>query len=126
MIPPIPWQAKTSNVSSNRFKNLLYIQMLETIAVIKPKKILSGILTNPAAGVIATKPTTQPMQAPRAEILRPLILSKNIQVIIPIADAADVVANAFTAVPSAASEDPALNPNHPTKHPVPNNTMECL
>ena len=76
--------------------------MLETIAAINPKKILLGIDTNPAAGVIATKPTTAPIHAPKAEAYLPLILSKNTQVNIADADATVVVAKAIAAAQFAA------------------------
>ncbi|MNE36107.1 hypothetical protein D3C80_1299050 [compost metagenome] len=93
----------------------------------KPKNILSGTETNPAAGVMATKPTTAPIQAPRAETFLPFILSKKIQVSIAAADEVVVVAKAIAAVPLAARADPALNPNHPNQSiPVPNNTNGIL
>src|SRR5438270_13343051 len=83
-------------------------------------KRLSRIVTNPAAGVTATKPTTAPMQAPKADGLRPRIQSKNIQPSIAAADAVFVVANAIAAVPLAATAEPALKPNQPNQSmPVP-------
>ncbi len=82
--------------------------------------MLSRIVTYPAAGVIATRPTTAPMQAPRADGLRPRIQSKNIQPSIAAAEAVFVVANAIAAVPLAATADPALKPNQPNQSiPVP-------
>ncbi len=58
------------------FKAFQLTIILETIAVINPMKRLSWILTKPHPGVMATNPTTAPMQAPKAETLLPLILSK--------------------------------------------------
>ena len=62
-----------------------------------PMTMLSRMLTKPAAGVIATRPTTAPMQAPSADGLWPRIQSKNIQPSIAAADAVLVVANAIAA-----------------------------
>jgi len=110
-------------IIGNPFNFFQFNILFETIAVINPKKILSGIVINPAAGVMATNPTTAPMQAPNAETFLPLILSKNIQVIIADADAIVVVAKAIAAVPFAAKDEPALKPNHPNQSiPVPNKT----
>ena len=93
------------------------------MAEINPMNRLSAIVTNPAAGVIATKPTTAPMEAPKAETFLPLILSKNIQVIIAEAEAMVVVPKAIAAVAFAAKAEPALKPNHPNQSiPVPNKT----
>ena len=70
-MPPTPWLANTSSVSSTRpdLWNASMVTLLITEAT-KPIKTLSPKLTNPAAGVMATKPTTAPMQAPTADILR--------------------------------------------------------
>src|SRR4051795_6314665 len=90
-------------------------------------KRLSRIVTNPAAGVTATRPTTAPMQAPRADGLLPRIQSKNIQPSIAAADAVLVVPNAMAAVPLAASAEPALKPNQPNQSmPVPSSTNGTL
>ena len=64
--------------------------------------MLSRTVTKPAAGVIATRPTTAPMQAPRADGFVPRIQSKNIQPSIAAAEAVLVVAKAIAAVPLAA------------------------
>ncbi|MNE32885.1 hypothetical protein D3C80_1265180 [compost metagenome] len=52
------------------------------------------MLTKPAAGVTATKPTTAPIQAPIADNLCPKILSRNTQAIAAAAAATVVVPNA--------------------------------
>lgn len=64
------------------------------ILAIAPINIACGILTKPAAGVIATKPTTTPIQAPIADNLCPSILSRKTHAI----PAAGFVANEKTAV----------------------------
>ncbi|MNN43502.1 hypothetical protein D3C81_1577420 [compost metagenome] len=56
--------------------------------------IACGILTKPAAGVIATKPTTAPIHAPIAEGFFPRMISTNIHAIAAMADAVVVVAKA--------------------------------
>ncbi len=71
--------------------------MFEMIAATTPIKILCGIATKPAAGVMATKPTTAPIQKPNTEGFLPLITSKNIQERPAAAAAVFVVAKADTA-----------------------------
>jgi hypothetical protein len=76
---------------------------------------------------LATNPTTAPIQAPNAEIFLPLILSKNIQVIIAEAEAIVVVPKAIAAVALAAKAEPELNPNQPNHNiPVPKITYVIL
>src|SRR5215217_2292181 len=97
------------------------------MAAMKPIKKLCGTPTNPAAGVIATSPTTAPIQNPRADGFLPRMASKKIQDRPATADAVLVVAKALTARAFAARADPALNPNHPNhSRPVPNNTYGTL
>jgi hypothetical protein len=79
--------------------------------------------TKPAAGVIATRPTTAPMHAPIAEGFRPLRPSIMSQTIMADAEAKWVVANAIAPTSLAPRDEPALNPNQPNhKRPVPNST----
>src|SRR5258706_526213 len=93
--------------------------MLEAV----PIAIEAPTVTNPAAGVMATRPTTAPMQAPRADGFLPRAASKNIQASIAAAEAVFVVRNAKVAVSFAARAEPALNPNHPNQSiPVPRMT----
>ena len=93
------------------------------MAAINPIKILWGTATNPAEGVMATSPTTAPMQNPKTDGFFPLITSKNIQDKPAEAAAVLVVANAETASALAPNADPALNPNQPNQSkPVPINT----
>src|SRR4051794_32483736 len=92
-----------------------------------PMKILTGMDTKPAAGVIATKPTTAPIQNPKADSFLPLATSNKIQER-PAAEAATlVVAKALTAKALAPTAEPALNPNQPNQSkPVPSNTKGIL
>src|SRR5579862_4264255 len=71
-------------------------------------------LTNPAAGVIATRPATDPEIAPST---LGFPLRNHSAALHPIAAAAApkcVATNALVASVPAASALPALNPNHPT------------
>src|ERR671923_1139434 len=69
-------------------------------------------VTKPAAGVIATSPTTAPVTIPSTLGLLSFQL-KNIQTIAAAAAAVFVVTSAFTAKPLADSALPPLNPNQP-------------
>src|SRR6188768_2935547 len=77
-------------------------------------------VTNPAAGVITTKPATMPEQNPRILGL-PLINHSAIAHTKPaVAAARVVVVKACAAIPSAPSALPALKPYQPTQSiPVP-------
>ncbi len=93
------------------------------MAAKKPIKILCGIATKPDPGVMATNPTTAPIQNPRTEGFLPLITSKNIQLRPADAAAVLVVAKAETDKVFAPNAEPALNPNQPNQsNPVPINT----
>ncbi len=86
-------------------------------------KMLCGIATKPAPGVMATNPTTAPIQKPRTDGFFPLSTSKNIQDSPAAAAAVLVVAKADTARVLAPKADPALNPNQPNQsRPVPMST----
>src|SRR4051812_39462687 len=94
--------------------------MFDIIAATTPIKMLCGIATKPAAGVIATRPTTAPMQKPITDGFLPRSTSKNIQDKPAAAAAVFVVANAETDNALAAPAEPALKPNHPNQSkPVP-------
>src|SRR6185312_10632338 len=100
---------------------------LEMIAATAPIKILCGTATYPAAGVMATRPTTAPIQNPNTEGFFPFNTSKNIHARPAEAAAVLVVANAETAKPFAANAEPALNPNQPNQsNPVPIKTYGIL
>src|SRR4026208_2383695 len=77
-------------------------------------------LTNPAAGVITTKPATIPEQNPSTVGFPRVIHSSKGHVNPATAAERVVVINAFAAMPSAATALPALNPYQPTQSmPVP-------
>src|SRR3954447_6668446 len=97
--------------------------MLEISAAINPINILCGMATKPAAGVIATRPTTAPIQNPSTEGFLPRITSKNIQDKPAAPAAVLVVANAEIDNILAPNAEPALKPNQPNHNkPVPINT----
>src|ERR1051325_7126188 len=71
--------------------------------------------TQPEAGVIATRPATAPEMMPSTLGLPRTIHSANIQASAAAAVAICVTAIAMPARPSAATSEPALNPNQPTQ-----------
>ena len=77
--------------------------------------IADHIGTKPAPGVIATSPTTRPVEQPTNVGLPVLIISITIHETSAAADETADVINACTAVPFAASALPALNPNQPNQ-----------
>src|SRR5688500_17674576 len=84
--------------------------------------------TNPAPGVITTKPATMPEQNPSTLGFPRAIHSTRAQTKPAVAAASVVVAKALDAIASAPSAEPALNPYQPTQSmPVPTiqSTMEC-
>src|SRR6188768_4319986 len=90
-------------------------------------KILCGIGTKPAAGVMATRPTTAPIQKPSTEGFLPRRTSKNIHERPAAAAAVFVVAKAETANAFAPRAEPALKPNQPNQSkPVPISTYGIL
>src|SRR5215472_15402172 len=70
-------------------------------------------VTNPAAGVMATSPTTAATAAPTPEVLCFRALSSSTQVTTAAAADRLVVTKARLARPPAVSAEPALNPNQP-------------
>src|SRR5690606_15231068 len=92
-----------------------------------PMKRLDGTVTNPAAGVMATRPTTAPMQKPNADGFFPRIESKSIHARPAAAEAVFVVAKAEAARGPALNALPALKPNQPNQSkPVPSKTNGML
>src|ERR1017187_2887486 len=71
-------------------------------------------LTNPDAGVMATRPATHPDSPPSALGLPLSIHSTTSQPMVAAAAPKCVATKALVATPEAASALPALNPNHPT------------
>src|SRR6185295_15693256 len=70
-------------------------------------------VTNPAAGVMATRPTTAAIDEPVALGLSRRTISVRTHVTTAAAPASMVVTRARAARPLAASADPALKPNQP-------------
>ena len=82
--------------------------------------------TNPAPGVIATKPTTRPVAAPTNVDFPLCNTSKSIhESNATAAEIADVI-NACAAKPFASSALPALNPNQPNQRIVAPNTTNGI
>src|SRR5436853_3504177 len=84
--------------------------------------------TNPAAGVIATRPATAPEIAPSALALPFLSHSAALQLTAAAAAPKCVATNALEAKRPAESALPALNPNHPTHNkqaPITLSTKLC-
>ena len=71
-------------------------------------------VTNPEAGVMATRPATAPEMMPSTVGRRLKIKSMTDQASPAIAAATCVATNALVARPFAPRALPALNPNHPT------------
>src|SRR5258706_261556 len=85
-----------------------------------PMRTAPDALTNPAAGVITTRPATIPEQNPNTVGLPRVIHSRAGHVIPATAAERVVVMKAFAAMPSAATALPALKPYQPTQSmPVP-------
>src|SRR5215212_10147252 len=83
-------------------------------------------VTKPAAGVMATKPTTAPVTMPSTLGLLSRQL-KNIHATAAAAAAVFVVTKALTAKPFAANALPPLNPNHPIQsRPAPSTVRGIL
>src|SRR5690606_8412695 len=121
--PPIPWQGKTSSVSSRDVFDFQCTTTLLMMAAKVPMNKLAGIVTKPAAGVMATRPTTAPIQNPRADGFFPRTASKRIQQRPAAAEAVFVVAKAEAASGVAPIALPPLKPNQPNqRRPVPNST----
>src|SRR5689334_21669902 len=92
-----------------------------------PSRIAFIGLIKPAAGVIATRPTTIAVAAPTAVGLPERIRSRNVQTTRVAAGANIVVTKARPAMPLAASALPALKPNHPNQsRPAPSSVNGTL
>src|SRR5688500_6001093 len=84
-------------------------------------------VTNPAAGVIATRPATAPSAAPSTDGVPRCSQLMVTQVMAPMAAAVLVVTKAVAASPLAPSAEPALNPNQPNhSRPAPSTTSGRL
>src|SRR5512134_3370898 len=95
-------------------------------AATAPMRMAASGVTNPAAGVIATNPTTAPVTIPRTLGLLSRQL-RNIQTTAAAAAAVLVVTKALTDSPFAASALPPLKPNHPIhSNPAPRTVYGML
>ncbi len=95
----------------------------QTAPAMRPMAIEPAGETKPQAGVMATRPATAPEAAPRVVAFPSRIFSTNNQPSRAAAAAVLVLTNANPARVSAASSDPALNPNQPNhSRPVPSST----
>ena len=84
-------------------------------------------LMKPAAGVMATRPTTMAVAAPTAVDLPRRNQSSSVHTTSVPAGASIVVTNARPAIGLAASALPALKPNHPNQsRPEPSSTSGTL
>ena len=84
-------------------------------------------LMKPAAGVMATNPTTMAVAAPTAVAFPRRTQSRMVQTTRVPAGASIVVTNARPAIGLAARALPALKPNHPNhKSPAPSRTSGTL
>ena len=88
--------------------------MKQTIPAMRPMMMAGVGPTKPDAGVMATNPATAPDAIPRTLGFPLMIHSANIQPSAAVAAATWVVNIAIPARPSAATAEPALNPNQPT------------
>src|SRR2546427_6299605 len=84
-------------------------------------------LTKPAAGVMATSPTTMAVALPTAVGVRKRPQSSSVQTTSVAAGASSVAVNASAAMPLAASALPPLKPNHPNhSRPAPSSVNGTL
>src|SRR5690606_27495894 len=79
-----------------------------------PRTIAPTVPTNPAAGVMATRPATAPDAKPSRLAWPRASFSPRPQARAAAAGAVMVFRNAWAATPSAAPAEPALKPNQPT------------
>src|SRR5688500_18390055 len=114
-VPPTPCTPNASSESSYPSMCLSVVAAKkQTMPPVKPITIADIGETNPAAGVITTKPATAPEIAPRTVGLPDLIHSMNIHPSVAAAAAKCVAISALLAKAPALSAEPALKPNQPT------------
>src|SRR3990172_315248 len=83
-----------------------------------PMIMAPPMFTNPAAGVMATRPPTAPEARPRTVGLPECIHSTTIQARAATAVAVLVLMKAAPARPLAPRAEPALNPNQPNQRKI--------
>ena len=123
MRPPTRWMPTTSRESSKPSLNFRSIARQQTEPAMAPSRIAKNGVSDPHAGVMATRPATAPDAAPTEVGLPSLIFSTTSQANSAAAGATMVLTKARAAVLSAASSEPALNPNQPNhSRPAPRST----
>src|SRR5690242_7869268 len=114
-VPPTQCTPTTSSASSYVFIFILSEHAYQQSTPATPPTAIDAIgVTNPDAGVIATRPATAPDAAPSIVGLPFTIHSASIHVSAAAAAPVLVATNALTASPFDASALPALKPNQPT------------
>src|SRR5262245_35625780 len=108
--PPTRWTPTTSSASSKPNLNFSPVARQQTAPGPRRRMIEPTGVTQPQAGVIATRPATAPDAAPSVVGCPSRNFSVISQPIIAAAVAVLVVVNATAAVSLAARADPALNP----------------
>src|SRR5882757_6798607 len=127
MMPPTRCTPTTSSESSKPNLDFRLIANAQPPPASTPMRIEPIGLTNPAAGVIATKPATAPDAAPNVVGLPYLSFSTKIQPSKADAVAVLVLMKAYPARLLAPSAEPALNPNQPNhSNAAPSNTNGTL
>src|SRR4029453_19677196 len=112
---------------STRTLRVMETASAQTALAITPIAIEPSGLTNPAHGVIATRPATAPDAAPSVVALPSRSFSTPIQASSAVAVAVLVFTNAYPASWLAPSADPALKPNQPNhSSPAPSSTNGTL
>src|SRR3954469_15752879 len=111
--PPTRWTPTTSSASSYPNRYFSPTASAQSAPATKPRMIEPSGLTNPAAGVMATRPATAPDAAPSVVQRPSRNFSTTIQPIIAAAVAVWVLTNANPARLLAPSAEPALKPNQP-------------
>src|SRR6188768_4290490 len=97
------------------------------MAAIPPRSSAFIGLMKPAAGVMATRPTTMAVAQPTAVGLPERMASRNVHTTSVAAGASIVVTNASPAIGVAANALPALKPNQPNhNNPAPSSVNGTL
>mmetsp|Transcript_67403 Transcript_67403/g.206425 ORF Transcript_67403/g.206425 Transcript_67403/m.206425 type:complete len:364 (-) Transcript_67403:63-1154(-) len=118
MKPLTPWHTNASNLSSTQrisSWNAGYAKQHPTA----PITIAPMGVTNPAAGVMMTSPTTKPVTAPTADTYRCCTRTRATHTTKLAAAAKQVFNTASAAVKSAANAEPPLKPNQPNHSKAP-------
>src|SRR5262249_6118443 len=126
-VPPIPWTPNVSRESSKPNFGFRTTAREQRAAAPAPTRIDAIGVTNPAAGVMPTRPATAPEAAPRAVGAPRWAHSMNIQVRAAAAVAVFVATKATVLSCPAATALPALKPNQPNpRRPVPRRVIVRL